>query len=222
MKNLFLNSIRISGVLFILFFAFSAQFAFAGSGIKITAPPGGSVVSPGQKVTVTVEAVGGFKLSDGWVGIPGVPEQKLTSLPQTAVLTIPQDAYGTIIIQAAATGAPDKLTADKITLNIQQTGVLRSITVEPEDYYFETDWNGSPNTQEHIYINLKGVYSDGVARDISSQGTTYVSSNPAVASVDNNGKVQPLAEGTTTITVSNSGITATVPITVVRPRGIPR
>lgn len=222
MKNLFLNSIRIFVSLFISFFVFFVSFAFADSGINITAPLDGATVSPGQQITVTVEAVGGFTLSDGWVGIPGVPEEKLINLPQTSVFTIPQDAIGTIIIQAAATGTPDNLTADKITLNVQQVAVLESITVEPQDYYFETDWSGSPNTQEYIYINVKGMYSDGITRDISSQGTTYVSSNPAIASVDNSGKVQPLTEGTVTVTVSNSGISMVVPITIVRPQGIPR
>ena len=47
-----------------------------------------------------------------------------------------------------------------------------------------------------------------------ADGTTYTSSNPAVASVDENGFVTPHSEGQVIISASNDGVVSTVPINI--------
>ena len=61
--------IQIFTVLSLLCMAFFVSSSFAALGVKITAPPNGSTVSPGQQVTVKIEAVGGFKIKQGIASI---------------------------------------------------------------------------------------------------------------------------------------------------------
>lgn len=65
-------------------------------------------------------------------------------------------------------------------------------------------------------IIVTGSFSDGSQVDLSygPGGTTYTSSDPGVAIVDEVGAVIPVANGTTLITARNSGITATTAVTV--------
>jgi hypothetical protein len=70
-----------------------------------------------------------------------------------------------------------------------------------------------PGKSRPLYIS--GYYADGSVRDIArASGTTYVSSDSSVATVDH-GTMIPHSPGNATITVSNSGKSATVAITVV-------
>ena len=67
-----------------------------------------------------------------------------------------------------------------------------------------------------LLLSVEGIYSDGIKRNLrpANTGTTYVSHDPEVVTVDENG--QPIVQGvgTTTITVSNSGVSTNVPVTV--------
>jgi len=195
--------------------------SFAESeGIKITEPLDGSTVIPGQEIIVTIESVGGFEFESGLLGIPRFFQEELTALPATFTVTIPNEVAGKILIHTIGKNTSGQFVGDEITLTVQQTATLQSLKVDPDDWVFETDWNGNVE-DEYIYIDVEGVYSDGITRDITDAGTTYVSSDPSVVSVDSEGKMRPHKLGEATITVSNSGVTATIPVTVRKPRGIP-
>jgi hypothetical protein len=127
---------------------------------------------------------------------------------------------GDVILHVLAKDVSDKFVLEKITLNVQPTTTLQSLKVDPDEWVFETDWNGNVE-DEYIYVDVEGVYSDGITRDITDAGTTYVSSDPSVVSVDGEGKMRPHKLGEAVITVSNAGVTATIPVTVRKPRGIP-
>jgi hypothetical protein len=66
----------------------------------------------------------------------------------------------------------------------------------------------------HLYATA--TYTDGTQQPViySDSGTTYISSNPAVATVDQNGVVTAVAAGNVTITATNEGVAATVQIQV--------
>jgi len=64
-----------------------------------------------------------------------------------------------------------------------------------------------------------GNYDDGSQRDLTGAetGTTYDSDDPAIATVDENGQVSAVGNGTTTIAVTNGTETATVVVLVQMP-----
>jgi len=67
-----------------------------------------------------------------------------------------------------------------------------------------------------LHLVTLATYPDGTQQSViySDSGTTYVSSNPAVATVDNTGLVTAVSAGNVTITALNEGIVATTQIQV--------
>ena len=70
----------------------------------------------------------------------------------------------------------------------------------------------------HLYA--LATYPDGSQQSViyPDSGTTYVSSNPAVATVDNSGLVTAVSAGNVTITALNEGVAATVQLQVILPK----
>ncbi|HZC51089.1 MAG TPA: glycoside hydrolase family 3 C-terminal domain-containing protein, partial [Mycobacterium sp.] len=64
---------------------------------------------------------------------------------------------------------------------------------------------------------VEAVNNDESFVNLAHAHITYASSNPAVASVSNAGKVQTIAAGTATISVSVNGVTGSTPIVVKQP-----
>jgi hypothetical protein len=67
------------------------------------------------------------------------------------------------------------------------------------------------------HLMVSGLYDDGIARDVtaSASGTTYLSADPSVASVDAEGVVASHRIGATSITVSHGGFSTSVAVHVV-------
>ncbi|MFQ5804524.1 MAG: hypothetical protein ACE5JQ_16670 [Candidatus Methylomirabilales bacterium] len=140
--------------------------------------------------------------------------EEATEPPFTFTLTIPNDAAGPLPILAVGKDRSGTFHRDRITITVQPTANLDSLIIGQSDRIF------SGVTGFRDQITVRGVYSDGVKRDITAgdAGTTYVSDNPNVATVDDDGLLEIQGEGTATITVSNSGVSATVSVTVDAPQ----
>ena len=69
---------------------------------------------------------------------------------------------------------------------------------------------------QNLHLYATATYPGGAQAPVvfSDSGTTYVSSNPAVATVDNTGLVTAVTAGNVTITALNEGMVATVQIQV--------
>ena len=72
---------------------------------------------------------------------------------------------------------------------------------------------GTPTSQ----ITVFGIFPDGAQIDMtaSSTGTTYTTTNPAIATVSAEGVVTAVASGNVLITARNEGAVATLPIDIV-------
>jgi hypothetical protein len=192
---------------------------WAAPGIKITQPDNGTVVTPGQVVDVTVDAVGGFVCADGMIVANNFFDSQFSALPANFNITIPKGDYPSMQIMAVAKDQNNNFVSDNATLAYQHGAALQSIRVTPDSWYFETDWNGNSIQGDVRNLAVKGKYSDGVNRDLTANGSIFSSDNPAVALVDANGKVQPVSVGTANISIANSGYSFQVPITVSKPSG---
>ena len=196
------------------------KLSFAATGMKITAPGNGSIVHPGQEITVTIAATEGFVVKEAVASIAGSSHyEQITALPVTFSDTVPLDAAGEVAVGVFGSDVSGNLGIDLITLNMAQTATLQSLEVEPKEFLIDVDWNGNIKSNYYPYISVAGNYSDGVIRDIQDFGTTYTSSNPAIVSVDNKGKIQVNKAGAAVITVSNSGVNANIPVTFKEPPG---
>ena len=198
--------------------------SFASPGIKITKPLNGSTVTPGQQITVTIEAVNGFAIKQGF---PYVQDSKIsptiTALPATYTDNISMKAVGNVHIGVIAQDASGNTVGDDVTLKVQQTANLQSLTIYSDELLFETDWNGNVKDYDPYKIGgVFGIYSDGIERDLSKDpNTIYSSSDPSVISIDTSGKVRVYKSGDNVkITIANSGVNLNIPVVFEGPRGI--
>ncbi len=207
----------------ILILLMSPSLSFAMPGIKITHPENNSTVNPGEQIVITLESVEGFVISRGRLGTLNFFTDEIWNLPATFTVTIPQEATGILTIMAIANGKGNIVSQDEITLRIVQTATLQSLVVNPDKISIKKDWDGNINYYErdrYWHIGIKGMYSDGVTREISDIGTTYTSTDSAIASVNTEGEVTVDKVGEAKIIVSNSGVTAEIPVIFEDPQGI--
>lgn len=170
--------------------------------LQITSPPSGTVVHPGQTVTVTVadSPTGSFQqvivIGQGAIGF----SQLLTAPPYQFSITIPPDLRPrTYTITADGTIVPGQgASSDPVTLAVERPDSPTSIYAEPSVLDFQLPGDSTS-------LRVVGNYTDGTQTDITeSLNTTYVSNDPTVATVSTTGVVTAVAPGTTRIVINGS------------------
>ena len=131
----------------------------------------------------------------------------------------PSDFNGTIIWQSSN---PTACTIDQEgNLTVLTTGSTVITASIPEQYHNGKHYLGSNDTLnlsiQPIQINYTGLplsgLTEGAIHNLNAStsptgGTlSYVSANPAIASVDNNGIITAMSSGMTTITINAGGVT---------------
>ena len=164
-----------------------------------------SIVAIGSGVTQPLAVNGQY--SDG--SQQAVTTGLTFTSSNTAVVTVDPTGLvttvgnGTATITVSAQGVPSA----QVTVLVKS---LVSIVVSPTSLTL----NGLGQTQT---LTVTGLYSDG-SQQVLTSNLSFTSSNPLVAQVNLSGFVTAVANGTSTITVSVSGVTAIqVPVTVVAP-----
>jgi len=189
----------------------SAAAVAAPGTISITSPAPGTIVTPGDAVTVTVETVGVQPQAVLIVG-PGNAVY-LEAPPFTTSFTIPVTSIGGYVLNAMAfyTGSAGAFAAP-ISLNLNITAALTSISVVNDALVLQRP--GS--TQQLLVV---GTYSDGVRRNIThAPGTVYQATNLAsVASVSATGFVTALGAGRATIAIGSGSVVTSIDVKVGEP-----
>ncbi|MBN2373937.1 hypothetical protein JXL19_09145 [bacterium] len=92
--------------------------------------------------------------------------------------------------------------------------VLVGISIDPNTINFS-------DINQTIQLAVTGTYSDGSTSDLTSSttGTTYISSNPLVATVNSDGQVSSIGIGSASITANNKGTSNSSGVTVSIPSG---
>ncbi|MEW5759107.1 MAG: hypothetical protein AB1755_06580 [Candidatus Omnitrophota bacterium] len=195
-------------------------FIFADEGIRISEPLDGGTVNPGEEINIVVEPVDGLELREVLIVTPFAVET-LISPPFSMRVMVPNDAAGILPISVTEQDSSGKFVGDEITLNIQQTAVLQSLEIDQDSILVYLDWDGNiDHGATGNIVTIYGIYSDGIKRDITHAGTSYVSSNPDVISIEDNGHYRVNEVGEASITVSNSGISQVIPVVFKEPEGI--
>jgi len=164
--------------------------------VKITAPADGTVVAPGDNVIVTVI---GNDLGTVLLVTSNIVDT-VTEPPFTFVLMIPLEAVGPMPVIALGKDRSNNLHTDQIAITVRPTANLDSLDVGSSMVRF----SGLSGLQRQLTV--KGIYSDGVKRDVTNgeTGTSYLSNDPNVVTVDEDGLLQVQANGEAIITVSNA------------------
>jgi hypothetical protein len=168
--------------------------------LQITSPTSGTVVYPGQVVTISVSA--DPSVSD--VAILGQDplgfSQATNGQPLQFQLTIPSNttlgAYSVSAVGAAADGSP--VDSPSISLQVDSSSPATLKGTKPSVLRFSA-------AGETIPLHVVGTLPDGSQLDIThSIQTHYAAENPQIATVDNQGIVTAVFPGSTHIIVSNA------------------
>ena len=91
-----------------------------------------------------------------------------------------------------------------------------TVTSSPISISLSTPSQSLTAAGQTVQLKVTGTLTNGTQTDLSTQalGTLYVSSNPQIASVGNNGLVTAVGTGQVFITAINEGATSTIPVSI--------
>ena len=192
--------------------------AAAQQPLAIASPAAGSIVAPGETLTVNVTSPAGesftvvFIAGEGFIGF----RPTTSPLPAQFTIDVPADArLGTYTLAALGTTPADTEVAVRIEIDVERPDMPASLTARVPQVVF--DRQGQQST-----IALLATFADGNVLDATaSSRVTYASSNPSVATVDDNGFLRGVGSGvaaiTATYTLAAESRRALVRITVPAP-----
>lgn len=193
-------------------FAFTG-FLAAQPTLRISSPADGTLVHPGELLTVTVAASppGAFSAilvtGPDPIGygqeVPGASPYRFTiQIPEH----IPPKKYYLSAL-GSMKGHAELVSSVLINILVERADSPVSISVYPVVADFTMD--------QKRYFSVTGLYADHATDDLSqSSRIKYISSDPAVAMVDAQGIVTPVAPGSGEITIIYGNLKLDVPVIV--------
>lgn len=201
-----------------------SESSLAAPGIAISQPQEGEEFFPGDQIFLSVEAIEGFVI-DQVLFVSPFTNETLTAPPYYVNFTIPDDVIGSVKIMAVGRDASEQFVSDEVSVNVVPSSAsplqslqagLKMVSIQEGNAISEysgiyMDLKGNP-----LQMNVEGMYSDGAKRKLQSAdtGTTYVSNDSAIVTVNEEGLLTAQGIGKTTVTATNSGISVDVPVTV--------
>ncbi|HEX3103358.1 MAG TPA: Ig-like domain repeat protein, partial [Terriglobales bacterium] len=185
--------------------------------LQLTSPADGTVVAPGQPLSLTVVAISNARFVEVSVISPLGGSSIANSLPAQLSMTVPADValrqYG--LTATGGTSDGQVLYSNQVTIDVERPDLPTSLRAEPDSIFFSGQSGDEP-------LAVYGIFSDGSHPEVTqSSKVTFASSNPAIATVDGNGTVKPVSQGTATITATYSqagnNVSVAVPVKVPKP-----
>ena len=134
--------------------------------------------------------------------------QTVTSPPFHIQVHVQNNQLGQTTLKAVAVDSNDNSLQSFIRMIIASSTAPHDILVQPEEMFFF-------KAGESKQIVVSAVFSGDVRRDVTkSTDINYVSTNPNVAIVSSDGRVQAIAPGISTIEIRNPGASKTINISV--------
>ena len=189
------------------FFVAAAAQAF-DPGIRIVSPTEGQVFEPGDTFNVVVEITDPSFLSVVEGSIPYIGAFSDEEAPYELTVTVPERASGKLEVKA------NGLTYDGSRFffhDAQPVTIIIRRTVPPDRLIVESSVGirtpRPANDRNPPRVSVKGIYN-GVEVNLnpSVTGTTYVSSDTSIVTVDSEGVLTPVSLGRAVITVENQGV----------------
>jgi hypothetical protein len=193
--------------------ALCAPHLWAQSTLQITSPAAGTVVNPGQVLTVSVSISGTFQqiaiIGEGPIGL----SQVLSSAPYQFSLQIPTSlpARSYQLTAAGMISQGQVVYSDPVSITVEPASAPTLVNVQTPSLDFGV-------VGDQIPLRVVGTMSDGSTMDLTrSASTTYSSDTPSVATVSSSGVVTAVSPGKCRIIVNGAwdvSVTVEQPISV--------
>jgi hypothetical protein len=178
----------------------SAYLCFAAAELKITAPSDGTVVHPGDIVNVSVWASIDTFAAIIILGVDpiGASDGLRTSPPYNFTVHIPRKitpgAYG--LTASGTTKAGKVLSSGRINLDVEEPDEPLGFRVDPEGPF-------ELRLGQTVGLNVIATFRNGVGQFLTnSKRTKFISADPHVVTVTDDGLVTCVGEGSTEVRVS--------------------
>ena len=175
-------------------------FLFA---VEIVSPKNGDELPIGSEVTIQVQPTPGDDIVRVYLG---GSEDPMKYNDQTGYfeqrVKLRGDTWGSIPLEVVSINSKGAMSTTEIQVNVKLPPVLPLISLRIHAEQRKLVLEGLGDTQN---LQVIGEFPDGTVRIISATvyGTTYLSRNSQVATVDVNGWVTAVGLGETTIVVRN-------------------
>ena len=208
------RSWRVAGILILAAGMASVLAGAEQSPIHFVSPAGGTIVRPGQTITISVSADSSVaKL--GLIGQHPLPVSRAVApglgvaRPFEFAVTIPMDIRpGPYRVRAVGVLAGGEPVAESLVLNVEKAEEPTRIWAKPQTILFS-------GGGERIPLRVLGAFADGSQETLTkSVKTTYTSSDPEVAIVSDDGLVTSVGPGKTSIQIHTPTHDFSVPVTV--------
>ena len=202
------KSQRSLGLFFALSLLLMAPMRLAAASLRITYPPSGTVVSPGETISVLVSAdstVQQISLAPE----PPLHEAQPGASPTTFTLAIPAGLTpGPHDLRALGLAGGEVVKSDFITLDVERFDSPMRLRTEPAILQLR-------NRGDQFPLRVIGTYSDGSQTVLTASSfTTYSSQDTAVATVSSSGMVTAGGPGKTSIVVTTPSISYSLQVEV--------
>jgi hypothetical protein len=189
-------------IILVLFFVPISSYA-----LVITSPQNGATYKEGDTVNLVAELSPGqteIIVSVNFLvgGLPGVCADEIKTHPTyKCSFKLPPGSPKAITVMAYAVTFSGPIDSQEVNISVglPSSIVLKTLKSEMGSKVYFTELADT----EQLYI--KGMYTDGVERDLrlGQTGTTYVSNNEKVATVNVDGLATAVGPGTAQITIRN-------------------
>lgn len=211
MKTLAMAVIGIAAVVSSM--AARAQLIHQGNALVITSPANGTVVNPGETITVLVAVNSGtypkgVAILGGETSGPGVTAGPLSGSSLSFSVTIPANAdSGPFQISANGIDSSGNFDASfRVTLDVERTDTPVSLRIDPQSFHIQQG--------QSLPLTVFGVYADGSWHELTQSSRLQVtSSNTAVAAVQN-GTIAGNGAGNAAIQIAYEGVSASASVVV--------
>src|SRR5579862_2011702 len=205
---------RVSATLILTAGLAAASAGAEQSLVRFVSPAGGTVVRPGQTVTIAVSAdssvaklalLGQHPLPVSQVVAPGLGVARPFEFEVRISTDIRPGPYRVRAVGVLAGGEP---VAESLVLNVEKAEEPTRIWAKPSTILFSS-------AGERIPLRVLGAFADGSQETLTkSVKTTYTSADPDVATVSEDGLVTSIGPGKTTIQVHTPTHDFSVPVNV--------
>lgn len=212
----FVVSMILAQVLAVLFTARVSSAQQNPPPLQITSPTAGTIVNPGQTISVTVTSPANVSFSKvGVIGEDPIDFSGIAaSVPAQFSMSIPTDiaCRKFMLTAVGATSSGQSAQSTPILIDVERPDLPTAIGPQIPQLSFKA-------LGEQFPLVLLAQFSDGSILDVTeSSYATYSSANTSVATVDSNGIVTGGSAGSTTITatytLNGQSVQATIPVTV--------
>jgi len=168
--------------------------------LEISSPENGTVVNPGHVVGVTVSATGALVTDVAIIGWDPIGFSRVLTSPPYLFdieipLTITPGKYQLTAMGKAESGA--LIQSEPVMIDVERPDLPQKIAAGLRQLDLTVG--------AQLPISVTGTYADGSIVDLDkSTQTTFVSQNPAVATVTDEGFVTAVAPGSTEIVINGS------------------